>query len=65
MDELELRGALEIATREALEIGDALATEVVGSPAIVNRCLTLAIDFNEKVREIRRLRCILKVEFGG
>lgn len=65
MDDLELRAAIDVATQEALEIADALSEEILNRGLGARASLTRSLDYQEKRREIRRLRRALKVEVGG
>lgn len=65
MDELELRTAVDLATSEALELADALAERTVADFGDGTGAREIALDYQGKRREIRRLRRALKVEVGG
>ena len=65
MDELEFRAAIDLATDEALELADALAERIVADFGDGLGARELALDYQSKRREIRRLRRALKATVAG
>ena len=65
MDELELRCELDAATAEALADADRLVDVVLTRPLDNVRIARLARAYDEKRRDILRLRRALKVEIAG